>query len=61
MKTRDDAGVFQIAKNLALIQTIDFFTPVADDRYEFVQIAIANSLSDLYAAHRSQYCWLSYC
>lgn len=45
----DDAGVYQISEDLALIQTLDFFTPVVDDPYAFGQIAAANSLSDVYA------------
>ena len=49
METRDDAGVFLISENLALVQTVDFFTPIVDDPYEFGQIAVANSLSDIYA------------
>ena len=45
----DDAGVYQIATDQALVQTIDFFTPVVDDPYTFGQIAATNSLSDIYA------------
>ncbi len=45
----DDAGVYRIADDLALIQTVDFFTPVVDDPYAFGQIAAANALSDVYA------------
>ena len=45
----DDAGVYQISDDLALIQTVDFFTPVVDDPYWFGQIAAANALSDVYA------------
>jgi selenide,water dikinase len=45
----DDAGIIQIDKNLALVQTTDFFTPVVDDPYLFGQIAAANALSDIYA------------
>ena len=45
----DDAGVYQIAPNLALVQTVDFFTPIVDDPYTFGQIAATNSLSDVYA------------
>ena len=45
----DDAGVYQISDDLAIIQTIDFFTPIVDDPYTFGQIAVANSLSDVYA------------
>ncbi len=45
----DDAGVYRISNELALIQTIDFFTPIVDDPYWFGQIAAANALSDIYA------------
>jgi selenide, water dikinase len=45
----DDAGVYQIAPDLALVQTVDFFTPIVDDPYTFGQIAATNALSDVYA------------
>ena len=45
----DDAGVYQIAPDQALVQTVDFFTPIVDDPYSFGQIAASNSLSDVYA------------
>ncbi len=45
----DDAGVYKISEDLALVQTVDFFTPVANDPYTFGQIAAANALSDVYA------------
>lgn len=45
----DDAGVYRVSDDLALIQTVDFFTPVVDDPYWFGQIAAANALSDVYA------------
>ncbi len=45
----DDAGVYQIGPEQALVQTVDFFTPIVDDPYTFGQIAAANSLSDVYA------------
>jgi selenide,water dikinase len=45
----DDAGVYKISDDLALIQTVDFFTPIVDDPYSFGQIAAANALSDVYA------------
>lgn len=48
MESLDDAGVYQITDELAIIQTVDFFTPVVDDPYMFGQIAAANSLSDVY-------------
>src|SRR6266581_8639559 len=47
--TLDDAGVFALGRGEALVQTVDFFTPVVDDPYDFGQIAAANSLSDVYA------------
>jgi len=45
----DDAGVFRLTPDLAVIQTVDYFTPVVDDPYDFGEIAAANSLSDVYA------------
>lgn len=45
----DDAGVFKISEDMALIQTVDFFTPMVDDPFSFGQIAAANALSDVYA------------
>jgi len=45
----DDAGVYQIAPDQALVQTVDFFTPIVDDPFTFGQIAATNSLSDVYA------------
>lgn len=48
-ETHDDAGVFQLTEDTALVQTVDFFTPVVDDPYLFGRIAAANSLSDIYA------------
>ena len=47
--TADDAGVYQLTPELALVQTIDFFTPIVDDPFVFGQIAATNSLSDVYA------------
>jgi selenide,water dikinase len=47
--TADDAGVYQLSPELALVQTVDFFTPIVDDPYTFGQIAAANALSDVYA------------
>ncbi len=49
MEHADDAGVYKISDELALIQTVDFFTPIVDDPYWFGQIAAANALSDIYA------------
>ena len=45
----DDAGVYKISAELALVQTVDFFTPIVDDPYTFGQIAASNALSDVYA------------
>jgi len=45
----DDAGVYRVTDDIALIQTVDFFTPIVDDPYWFGQIAAANALSDVYA------------
>jgi selenide,water dikinase len=47
--TSDDACVYQISEELAMVQTVDFFPPVVDDPYSFGQIAAANALSDIYA------------
>jgi selenide, water dikinase len=48
-ETFDDAGVFQVSEELALVQTVDFFAPIVDDPYSFGQVAAANALSDVYA------------
>jgi selenide,water dikinase len=45
----DDAGVYRLRKDLAIVQTVDFFTPIVDDPYAFGRIAAANALSDVYA------------
>jgi selenide, water dikinase len=47
--TNDDAGVYLLSPEMAMVQTVDFFTPIVDDPYTFGQIAAANSLSDVYA------------
>lgn len=47
--TSDDAGVFRLRPDLAIVNTVDFFTPIVDDPYTFGQIAAANALSDIYA------------
>jgi selenide, water dikinase len=47
--TNDDAGIYLLAEGLALVQTVDFFTPIVDDPHLFGQIAAANALSDVYA------------
>ena len=49
LATGDDAGVYRLSDDLALVQTVDFFTPIVDDPYQFGRIAAANSLSDVYA------------
>ncbi len=49
LERADDAGVYKVNDELALIQTVDFFTPIVDDPYAFGQIAAANALSDIYA------------
>lgn len=48
-ETSDDAGVYRLTDSIALIQTLDYFTPIVDDPYMFGQIAAANALSDVYA------------
>jgi selenide,water dikinase len=48
-ETSDDAGVFRVREDLAIVNTVDFFTPIVDDPYVFGQIAAANALSDVYA------------
>ena len=45
----EDAGVYKLTDDIAIVQTVDFFTPVVDDPYSFGQIAAANALSDIYA------------
>jgi selenide, water dikinase len=47
--TADDAGVYRISKSRAIVQTVDFFTPIVDDPFVYGQIAAANALSDIYA------------
>lgn len=49
IETSDDAAIYKVTDDVALIQTVDFFTPIVDDPYMFGQIAAANSLSDVYA------------
>lgn len=49
MESLDDAGVYKLTDELAIIQTVDFFTPIVDEPYVFGQIAAANALSDVYA------------
>lgn len=57
--TRDDAGVYQLRDDLALVQTVDFFTPIVDDAYDFGRIAAANALSDVYAMGATPVCALN--
>ncbi len=49
MEHAEDAGVYRLRDDLAIIQTVDFFTPIVDDPYTFGQIAVTNALSDIYA------------
>jgi selenide,water dikinase len=49
MERAEDAGVYKLNEEMAIIQTVDFFTPIVDDPYQFGRIAAANSLSDVYA------------
>ncbi len=48
-ETFDDAGIFRVSDDIALVQTVDFFAPIVDDPYDYGQIAAANALSDVYA------------
>ena len=48
-ETFDDAGVFRVSDDVAIVQTVDFFPPIVDDPYDFGQVAAANALSDIYA------------
>jgi selenide,water dikinase len=49
MEHAEDAGVYKLRDDLAIVQTIDFFTPIVDDPFIFGQIAVTNALSDVYA------------
>ncbi|MBM7599707.1 selenide,water dikinase [Virgibacillus halotolerans] len=49
LDTSDDAGVYKLSDDIAIVQTLDFFTPIVDDPYSFGQIAAANAISDVYA------------
>ena len=49
MERAEDAGVYKLTDELALVQTLDFFTPIVDDPYTFGQVAVVNALSDVYA------------
>lgn len=57
--TADDAGVYKLSPELALVETVDFFTPIVDDPYTFGAIAAANALSDVYAMGGRPLCALS--
>ena len=48
-RTSDDAGVYKWESGPAIVQTVDFFTPIVDDPYTYGQIAAANAVSDIYA------------
>ena len=49
MERAEDAGVYKLSDDLAIVQTVDFFTPIVDDPYTFGQVAVVNALSDVYA------------
>ena len=49
LDTSDDAGVYKLTDDIAMVQTLDFFTPIVDDPYDFGQIAATNAISDVYA------------
>ena len=57
--TADDAGVYRLSAEVALVQTADFFTPIVDDPYDFGRIAAANALSDIYAMGGTPICALN--
>jgi selenide, water dikinase len=59
LENADDAGVYKLTDESALIQTVDFFTPIVDDPYTFGQIAVANALSDVYAMGGQPICALN--
>jgi selenide,water dikinase len=58
-QTADDAGVYKLRDDLAIVQTVDFFTPIVDDAYDFGRIAAANALSDVYAMGATPLCALN--
>ena len=60
-ESSDDAAVYRISDDLAMIQTVDFFTPIVDDPYTFGQIAAANALSDVYAMGGEPKLGIEYC
>jgi selenide,water dikinase len=57
--TSDDAGVYRLRDDLAIVQTVDFFTPIVDDPWQFGRIAACNALSDVYAMGASPICALN--
>ena len=59
MEKGDDAGVYRLTDDIALVQTVDFFTPIVDDPHLFGQIAAANALSDVYAMGASPLCTMN--
>jgi len=59
--TSDDAGVVRLRDDLAIVQTVDFFTPIVDDPYEYGRIAATNAISDIYAMGGTPLCALNIC
>jgi selenide,water dikinase len=57
--TSDDAGVYRLRHDLALVHTVDFFTPIVDDPFDFGRIAATNALSDVYAMGGEPVCALN--
>ncbi len=57
--TADDAGVYRLRDDLAIVQTVDFFTPIVDDPFDFGRVAAANALSDIYAMGATPVCALN--
>jgi len=58
-ETADDAGVYRLREDLAIVQTVDFFTPIVDDPFDFGRVAAANALSDIYAMGATPVCALN--
>jgi selenide, water dikinase len=58
-ETADDAGVYKLREDLAIVQTVDFFTPIVDDPWQFGRIAACNALSDVYAMGATPVCALN--
>ncbi len=57
--TADDAGVYRLRDDLAIVQTVDFFTPIVDDPFDFGRVAATNALSDIYAMGATPICALN--